>query len=157
MGRTRSFDEATVLSDAGEVFVLRGYEATSIDDLVTALGVHRGSLYNAFGSKRGLFSKALDRHLEATLVPLISDGAAPDTVAERLVRGPALDLVLVAAIERGHVDRQVAETVRSALALVERAVGGKDRDTGRDGGTNAQLPTRALDLLGARLYARLAG
>lgn len=150
MGRTRTFDEATVLTDAAETFVLGGYEATSIDDLVSALGVHRGSLYNAFGSKRGLFLKALKRHVETTLVPLATDGIDAGTVAERLVQDSTLDLVLVAAIERGQVDVQVAEIVRSALAVVESAVGGKHDGTGEE------EPSHALNLLGARLYARLA-
>ncbi|WP_408649259.1 helix-turn-helix domain-containing protein [Streptomyces herbicida] len=34
------------------MFAERGYEGTSVDDLVRALGVHRGSLYKVFGSKR---------------------------------------------------------------------------------------------------------
>jgi AcrR family transcriptional regulator len=149
MGRNRGFDEAQVLRAAAETFVRGGYEATSIDDLVTALGVHRGSLYNAFGSKRGLFLKTLDRYIESELVPLTATNAG--SAKDALVHGDTLDLVLVAAIERGHTDPQVAETVRSALAVVEQAVGG-----GAAGDTATQEPARAVDLLGKRLYARLA-
>ncbi|SOZ40938.1 TetR/AcrR family transcriptional regulator [Cupriavidus neocaledonicus] len=41
-----------------------GFNACSVDDLVEATAsLHRGSLYKAFGSKRGLFEKVLDRVL----------------------------------------------------------------------------------------------
>jgi TetR/AcrR family transcriptional regulator, transcriptional repressor for nem operon len=159
VGRTRGFDETTVLSAAADTFVRGGYEATSIDDLVTALGVHRGSLYNAFGSKRQLFLQALRHQVETTLVPLAAAGIAPESAAEQLVHGPALDLVLVAAIERGHQDPQIASAVRSALALVEQAVGeqavGEQAVGGLPSGANDREPRRAVELLGARLYARL--
>ncbi|MEK8070049.1 TetR/AcrR family transcriptional regulator [Rhodococcoides navarretei] len=61
MGRTRSFDEATVVTSAAEQFRSTGYEGTSLDELLRATGLHRGSLYQAFGSKRGLFLAALTR------------------------------------------------------------------------------------------------
>jgi TetR/AcrR family transcriptional regulator, transcriptional repressor for nem operon len=146
MGRNRGFDETLVLRAAADTFVRGGYEATSIDDLVTALGVHRGSLYNAFGSKRGLFLTTLDRYIKSELEPLTATD--PGQVADDLVHRDTLDLVLVAAIERGHTDSQVADTVRSALSVVEQAVTGS-------GATDGE-PTRAVDLLGKRLYARLA-
>ncbi|MDN5743600.1 MAG: TetR/AcrR family transcriptional regulator [Nocardioidaceae bacterium] len=82
MGRTRGFDESAVLDRAAEVFA-GGYERTSIDDVVTATGLHRGSLYATFGSKRGLFraavGRALDRHsaLAADLVVIAMLELAP--------------------------------------------------------------------------------
>lgn len=59
MGRNRTFDEADVIERCAAAFRSTGYEGTSIDDLVQATGLHRGSLYKAFGSKRGLFLEAL--------------------------------------------------------------------------------------------------
>ena len=55
MARPRAFDEATVLAQARALFAQQGYNGTSIDDLVKATGLLRGSLYKAFGSKRNLF------------------------------------------------------------------------------------------------------
>ncbi|HEV2066553.1 MAG TPA: TetR/AcrR family transcriptional regulator, partial [Thermomicrobiales bacterium] len=66
MGRTRSFNQANVVTIAARTFLHTGYEGTSIDDLVTATGVHRGSLYKAFGSKRGLFLLTLEQVFEAS-------------------------------------------------------------------------------------------
>jgi TetR/AcrR family transcriptional repressor of nem operon len=59
----KQFDEAAALDKAMEAFWARGYEATSVQDLVEAMGLHRGSIYAAFGGKRSLFLKAL-RHYE---------------------------------------------------------------------------------------------
>lgn len=59
MARPREFDEATVLAQARTLFASLGYNGTSIDDLVKATGLLRGSLYKAFGSKQNLFERVL--------------------------------------------------------------------------------------------------
>jgi TetR/AcrR family transcriptional repressor of nem operon len=58
-GRPRGFDEQQVLAQARDVFWSRGYEETSVQDLVDALELQRGSLYAAFGDKRSLYLKAV--------------------------------------------------------------------------------------------------
>ena len=63
MGRQRTFDEAEVIVQSASVFLRQGYEGTSIDDLLAATGLHRGSLYKAFASKRGLFLAALQHYI----------------------------------------------------------------------------------------------
>ena len=55
MARPREFEVAEVLSKARTVFAAQGYNGTSIDELVRATGLMRGSIYKAFGSKRNLF------------------------------------------------------------------------------------------------------
>lgn len=55
----KQFDQGEVLSKAMEVFWARGYEATSMQDLVDTTGVNRASLYATFGDKRALFLSAL--------------------------------------------------------------------------------------------------
>jgi AcrR family transcriptional regulator len=59
MARPRNFSEESVLAQAADVFARMGYNATSIDELLSATGLQRGSLYKAFGSKRNLFEKVL--------------------------------------------------------------------------------------------------
>ena len=63
-GRPREFDEDQVLDRALDVFWERGYEATSVSDLMASTGLAKGSLYKAFGDKRQLFLRALERYLE---------------------------------------------------------------------------------------------
>lgn len=60
----RQFDESQVLDAMMRVFWQKGFEATTIDDLVQATGLKRGSLYHAFGDKAGMFCRtlALYRH-----------------------------------------------------------------------------------------------
>jgi len=62
MARPKAFDTRDVLTRAMRVFWERGYEATSIQDLVDALGVNRASLYATFGDKAQLFEAAMDRY-----------------------------------------------------------------------------------------------
>src|ERR1700742_2407337 len=66
MPRPRKFDEATALDAAIECFWRRGYEATSLRDLTASMGLTAPSLYNAFGGKQELFSRALERYLDRT-------------------------------------------------------------------------------------------
>jgi AcrR family transcriptional regulator len=63
-GRPRTFCVEEALDIALKVFWKKGYEGTSIDDLIGAIGINRPSLYCAFGNKEQLFRKALDRYTE---------------------------------------------------------------------------------------------
>ncbi|WP_029678535.1 TetR/AcrR family transcriptional regulator [Bifidobacterium sp. 7101] len=99
MGRKRSFDDDEVLARACKVFLEHGYEGTSIDALVKATGLLRGSLYGAFGSKRGMFVAAL------------RDATDSDSRDSRV-----LNLVLVALMELSDHDIEVRVLVRDYLA-----------------------------------------
>ncbi len=80
MARTKEFDPDAALQSALELFWRRGYEATSIADLVEHLGVGRASIYATFGNKHELYLKALDRYAEESdpllLTPLSQPGPA---------------------------------------------------------------------------------
>src|SRR5260370_40679063 len=67
MGRTRSYDEETVLSGAMHAFRRKGYEAASIRDLEEATGLKGGSIYNSFGDKAGLFEAAFAHYNRVVL------------------------------------------------------------------------------------------
>jgi TetR/AcrR family transcriptional repressor of nem operon len=67
MARPLGFDEELALDAAIECFRLRGYAATSVRDLTTAMGIGGTSLYNSFGGKRALFIKALERYVERSV------------------------------------------------------------------------------------------
>jgi TetR/AcrR family transcriptional repressor of nem operon len=64
MARQKEFDTEEALQKAMEVFWSRGYEASSIEDLVRHMGVNRQSIYDTFGDKHALYLKALDRYRE---------------------------------------------------------------------------------------------
>lgn len=64
MARPREFNETEVLERALQAFWARGYDATSIEDLVTATGLGRASLYGAFGDKEQLFCRVVKHYME---------------------------------------------------------------------------------------------
>lgn len=64
MARTKEFDEDAVLLKAMLLFWEQGYEKTSVQELVTHMGIHKGSLYDTFGDKQSLYVKALKRYIE---------------------------------------------------------------------------------------------
>ncbi|MDN3241269.1 TetR/AcrR family transcriptional regulator [Glycomyces tritici] len=88
MGRTQTFDTGEVVRAARGVFWKHGYEAASIPALETATGLRRSSIYNAFGSKRGLFDAAvasyLDEIVRPRLEPLKAELPAPNAILDYL-------------------------------------------------------------------------
>ncbi len=149
MPRTREFDPEAAVGAAMELFWTKGYEATSVDDLVQRLGIGRGSLYAAFGSKHALYLRALDRYRcehmagafaalddpDAPLRPalgrffdaLIADtlgvpprrGAAPGRASRPQEGRPQGCFMVNATTERAACDPDVAARVRENLAAME--------------------------------------
>lgn len=75
--RPRSFDEDTVLARAKDLFWRKGYEATSMQDLVDHMQIGRQSLYNTFGDKHSLFMRALQHYVEHDHVPSLGNLGQP--------------------------------------------------------------------------------
>lgn len=70
MPRPPEYDRETVVSQAMGVFWEQGYGKTSIGDLVAATGLQPGSLYAAFGNKKGVFLEVIDQYNRAFLADL---------------------------------------------------------------------------------------
>ncbi|MET9965793.1 TetR/AcrR family transcriptional regulator [Streptomyces sp. NPDC006356] len=102
MARTKEFDPEAALQAALELFWQRGFEATSMSDLVEHLGIGRASLYATFGSKHELYLKALERYDRAGLPPIMRELSQP---------GPALPAV------RAVVRRYATEAADDRLRL----------------------------------------
>lgn len=62
MARTREFDAEKVLDAAMQLFWEKGYEATSLSDLTSRMGIQRPSIYSTFGDKKELFEAALRKY-----------------------------------------------------------------------------------------------
>jgi TetR/AcrR family transcriptional repressor of nem operon len=161
MGRPRGFDEAEVVRAAVVLFANRAYDGVSVDELVSHLGVHRNSLYKTFGSKRGLYLAALRWCLNEEVPSLIAEiERAEDATAafQRLTTSMAwagMDLLLLAAVERAPVDREVALEVKRALNSLDEAVQRR-----RGSGQAAEIMRSPMGftatLLGLRLRVRAA-
>ena len=61
-GRPRAYEPDVALGKALDLFRKGGFAATSLDDLSTATGMNRPSLYGAFGDKRELYIKSYQRY-----------------------------------------------------------------------------------------------
>jgi TetR/AcrR family transcriptional regulator, transcriptional repressor for nem operon len=88
MTRTKAFDREVVLDQAIDVFWERGYQATSLEDLLAHMQINRQSLYDTFGNKHALFLAALDRYEarnEAMFVALIDTDSVKDTIRHILL------------------------------------------------------------------------
>jgi len=81
VARPREFDEDDVVARAQDRFWTAGYTATSINDLVDATGISRGSLYGAFGDKHTLFLRALDAYCAGTIAAVHADLDGDETGA----------------------------------------------------------------------------
>lgn len=68
MARHREFNEDKALDAAMQIFWEKGFEATSLSDLTSAMGIQRPSIYSAFGDKKGLFEAALRKYTSAHAV-----------------------------------------------------------------------------------------
>jgi len=75
MARCKEFDRDDVVDKAMQVFWQKGFEATSVQDLVDAMGINRGSIYDTFGDKAGLFDTVIKRYLSGSASHSLIDGA----------------------------------------------------------------------------------
>ena len=66
MPKFKLFDEKEVLEKAMNLFWKKGYYATSIQDLVSYLGINRASLYDTYGGKKSLFEKTFLHYTTAS-------------------------------------------------------------------------------------------
>lgn len=131
MARPREFDETVVLDAAVQCFWSRGYEATSVRDLIHKTGLTGASLYNAFGDKRALYERALDHYVERSIAERIRrcETLAPrDAIAgffSEIVRRSLGDrdhkgcMLVNAALDVAPYDRDFQETVADVLVRIE--------------------------------------
>ncbi len=125
MPRPRKFDESDVVAAARDEFWLRGYAATSVDDLTSVTGLGKGSLYGAFGDKHGLFLRALDDYIGSALDTVRAQLRDPKYSAyDRLVRHIRAQVKAIAADKsrRGCMMAKSAAELSATDETVRRAV-----------------------------------
>jgi TetR/AcrR family transcriptional repressor of nem operon len=110
VGRPRAFEEEDVLDAAIECFWRRGLEATSIRDLCESTGLNQPSLYNAFGDKRALFGRALERYAAFSMRARI----------ERLERQPPK--IAIEIFFRDLIQRSLSDPDRRGCLIVNSAL-----------------------------------
>lgn len=110
MARKVSFDHEDAARGARTLFWRRGYDTASTGDIEAATGLSRSSIYNTFGSKRGLFDAAVQSYLEEVVHPLIAPLLAEPVPASAL--DAYLARLSTAVRTQGHRD-----DVRGCLLL----------------------------------------
>jgi TetR/AcrR family transcriptional repressor of nem operon len=144
LARTREFDEDEALDAALRTFRRKGYEATTLPDLLEATGLSRQSLYNAFGDKRKLFLRSLNRYTEgqhrriAETLQSLPLREAIAALFESVTRGADRDcgcFLVNAASELLPRDPEVGRIVAAALARQQRMLA----DALRRGVRNGEL------------------
>ena len=126
MPRPRKFDEDTVVAAARDRFWNGGYAATSVDDLTTATGLGKGSLYGAFGDKHALFVRALDGYCVDAIDRVEAQLRQPGVSAYDRLTGHVRTMVadIVADNERlGCMMAKSSAELGAADADVDRMVG----------------------------------
>ena len=145
MGRKPLVERDVALDRVLGRFWASGYEATSIDDLLLATGMHRGSFYRAFGDKHAAFMAALDRYAaivgETQITPALTGGgpacrrllrllyARLDAALGVVAPTPAADpgerpgcLVVNTAVEVAAHDDTAGATAGALLGLMHAAI-----------------------------------
>ena len=173
MARPREFDEGAVLDAAALCFWARGYEGTSVKDLVEHTGITAASLYNAFGDKRMLFSRALERYADRSMRSLIrrleserSPGNAIreffDALIERSLADPRRRgcLIVNSALEVSPHDAELRQVIAGYLGEIEAFFHRCVARGQADGAINAEIDARDTArhllcmVLGIRVTAR---
>jgi TetR/AcrR family transcriptional regulator, transcriptional repressor for nem operon len=134
MPRPKEFNPDDALEQAMQVFWHKGYEATSMEDLLSAMNLSRGSLYDTFGDKRGLFLKVMDRYYTTFVGPMFSllDQPGPALPSVRrflygLIDGCLSDpqrrgcLIANTVMELSPHEKDIARTLLQALKTAEDA------------------------------------
>ncbi|MDP3492909.1 MAG: TetR/AcrR family transcriptional regulator [Hyphomonadaceae bacterium] len=88
IGRPLSFDRDAALAQAMLLFWKHGYEATSLSDLTSAMGVNAPSIYAAFGDKKRLFLEAVRLYISG---PVNADTIIDDAPTAQQAAAGLLD------------------------------------------------------------------
>jgi len=128
----KQFNVDDVLEKAMRTFWSKGYDATSMQDLVESMGINRGSIYDTFGDKRSLFLEALRRYDDVerkNVLVNISNGRTPRATIRALLDAIISDTVVRknrdgcflvnSALELAPHDKDVAKIVSSGFKDIE--------------------------------------
>lgn len=131
MARSKDFEVNIVLDKAMDLFWRQGYEKTSIQELVTHMGIHRRSMYDTFGDKHALYMEALDRYrsiqeknIKIRIQPPISAKQAIRQMFEMTIcteeNHPKGCLIVNTAVELAMYDSEAAAQVTEDFLNTEQ-------------------------------------
>ncbi|MDD9267039.1 TetR/AcrR family transcriptional regulator [Paenibacillus sp. GCM10023248] len=131
MARSKEFEINTVLRKAMDVFWEKGYEKTSMQDLVNGMGIHRRSIYDTFGDKHELFMRIMDKYDELMDTAILRRDADDRLSPKQAIRHmfehtisksefPSKGCLMVnTAVELAIHDEEAAEKVNQSFSSTE--------------------------------------
>ncbi|WP_321855160.1 TetR/AcrR family transcriptional regulator [Paraburkholderia tropica] len=156
-GRPREFDMDSVLDGAVRVFRERGYHATSVGDLGDATGLTAGSLYKAFGDKRGVFLAAFERYVQTHNADLRQQLDRQSSGFEKIravlhfyaasshgLEGQRGCLVISSATALATLDEEMATLVESTIRHTEAMLRRLLQQGQEDGSISCELHVAAM-------------
>jgi len=133
MARPPEFDRSRVLEAAMKLFWARGYTATSLPDLLEAMGIARSSFYASFGTKRKLFTECLEMFGDRTLAIIDEDAKRlpPTSLPRAFFEATLLDvsprrvkqgcMMVNTVLELADVDPELNQLAVQKLSAIESA------------------------------------
>jgi TetR/AcrR family transcriptional repressor of nem operon len=167
MPKKKQFDETEVLVKAREVFSEKGYNGTSMDDLVQATGLSRSSIYDTLGDKHGLFLKSLNQYRCSQTADLEKQCAKSDSPKKKIraifdytIREITADkdrngcLMINVNMELSAVDKDVAAVSLTNMEELEQTFSSLVKEGQAKGEISKKFTPKAL---GRHLYSSLMG
>jgi TetR/AcrR family transcriptional repressor of nem operon len=167
MPKAKQFDEAEVLKAAQQVFCEKGYNGTSMDDLVQATGLSRSSIYDTFGDKHGLFLKTLNQYCTSEMgdmeqllsktdsprkkIRLIFDDLVKKILTDKEQKGC---LLINVTMEMSCVDKTVSTMAMDNMEGIEQLFQSLVKEGQASGEIARKFPPRVLS---RHLYNSLMG
>lgn len=168
MPRPKTYDPELVLTRAMELFWINGFQRTSLSELEAHLNLSRVSLYGAFGDKKSLFLKCLQKYRQNVALPLLEPLGSRDGLSgiqqffEQLTNAPRLArqrgcLLVNTLVSGDNIDPDVDSVLQDHLQYIERRFAqavkaGVTRGTIRKG-TNSRATAAMLTTLAHGAFA----
>ena len=169
-GRPRKFDTETVLQRVRDTFWRYGYAGTSMDQLAAATGLHKPSLYGAFGDKKQLYLTALEHYLAeiraefaaAFALPRLFDSlqAVVDWSVEKFTHGEECGVgcfMMNTAMPEAVHDPEISRVVRDAMDSLEGALRRRLQKAVEDGELSRDADLEAINMVLVGNHYEVAG
>ena len=168
-GRPRGFDTDQVLGQVRDTFWRYGYAGTSMDQLSAATGLHKPSLYGAFGDKKRLYLAALDNYLaevraefaEAFAIPNLAESlyALTEWSIDKFMpeEGATGCFMMNTAMTEAGEDPEISRVVRESMDSLERAVVRRFQKAIDEGELTADVDPKSLAMILVANHYELSG
>ena len=135
MARPRGFNELEVMENLMKVFWDKGYEATTMQDLVKASGLLKGSLYGAFGDKQTIYLATLKHYnrtrMHSQIEILNGEGSVRQKISrlfDNVIEATKRDvfaggcLLCNASMEKAVTDKLVKNEIKTTIRRLKIAI-----------------------------------